>query len=218
MQGLPIKVKNVTVYMYLDPKMPLMEEILSGASGTYTVGTLGLNSFYNLDLDNEGKKENPLVVHSQYYATCETESGDKFTTPWMYCLDNSDKPNFGRTITFKGTGDAAADPGVLVADESGFIKLGPLTDITVSQMFPPPAIGQWTLISNGSGYIIATKIGTPHEMGVQVDSGERIGPLTVGSKYVMISGKTQDGHTFSQTGYTVVSAGDPAIFLKVFPQ
>lgn len=218
MVPIPVKVKNVSVFAYIDPRMPLSMLILEGASGTYSVGTLGLSIFYNLDLSNEGTKKNPLSVHGKYYATGETESGEKFTTPWMYCTDNSNQPTFGRTITAGAQADAAADPGVLLANESSFIKLGPLTNITVSQLFPPPAIGQRTLIDNGSGYIIATRYGTPHEMGVQVDSGKRFGELTVGMKRIIITGTTQDGHRFTQSLDTCVSAGDPAIFLKEFPQ
>ena len=217
MQPIPVKVKNVTVYAYF-PNQPLIEEVITGASGTYSVGTLLTSVFYNLDLTNGGTRKNPLVVHGKYYATGETESGEKFTTPWMYCTNNSDQPEFGRTIKLAASNADAANVSLPMGDESGFIKLGPLTDITVSQEFPPPAIGQRTLITNGNGYIIATKIGTPHEMGVQVDSGDRLGQIVVGSKGVIITGTTQDGRRFSQVGLTVVSGGQPAIFLKEFPQ
>lgn len=53
-------------------------------------------------------------------------------------------------------------------------------------------------------------------MGVHVDTGDRAGQLTAGSKYIMISGKTEKGATFSQFGYTIISGGKPAIFLKEF--
>lgn len=216
MQPIPIKVKNVTVYMYINPTEPLSVVILSNASGTYSVGTLGLNSFYNLNLDDKGKETNPLNVHGKYYAVCETQTGETFTTPWMYCLNNSDSPEFGRTIKMVSPTNSNADLAVPVANTSGFITLGALTDITVSQLFTPPAIGQRTLISGGKGNIIATKIGTPHEMGVKVESGERFGTIPVGGKHIIISGKTKSGDTFSQTGYTVISGGEPAIFLKEF--
>jgi hypothetical protein len=62
MQGLPIKVMNVTVYAYINPLEPLTEVVLEGSSGTYSIGTLGLQSFYNLNLSNEGKKDNPLII------------------------------------------------------------------------------------------------------------------------------------------------------------
>ncbi|ARV05287.1 hypothetical protein BTO04_00635 [Polaribacter sp. SA4-10] len=216
MQPIPIKVKNVTIYQYFNPLEPLTEVILTDGTGTYSLGTLGLNAFYNLTLDNEGKVTNPLNVHVKYYATFETESGHISTTPWMYCLDNSDNPEFGRTIHMVAAD--TNDIGVNVANESGFITLGALTNITVSQFFPPPAIGQRTLITNGTGNIIATKLGTPHEMGVQVDTGDWFGTILAGSKNIMISGKTKNGDTFSQTGYTVITGGKPAIFLKEFFQ
>jgi|TARA_B110000037_G_C17055967_1_gene479796 hypothetical protein len=214
MQPIPIKVKNVTIYQYFNPIEPLTELVLTGGTGTYSTGTLGLKAFYNLTLDNEGKVTNPLNVHGKYYAVFEAESGHLSTTPWMYCLNNSNHPEFGRTIRMIAAD--ATDVGVNVASESGFITLGALTDITVSQLFPPPAIGLRTLITNGAGNTIATKIGTPHEMGVQVDSGDRLDSILTGSKNIIISGKTNNGQTFSQTGYTIISGGKPAIFLKEF--
>lgn len=216
MQSLPIKVKNVTIYAYFNPTEPLSEVVLENASGVYSIGTLGLNSFYNLNLDNEGKKVNPLNIHSKYYATGENENGDKFTTPWMYCLSDSDKPEFGRTISMGSTGNV--HPEVSTGDDSGYIQLGKLTDITVSEQLMPPAIGERIFIRNGSGNIIATKFGTPHEMGVQVDSGERTSVIPVGTRNIMISGKTEKGTTFSQSGMTVISNGKPAIFLHEFYQ
>lgn len=212
---IPVKIKNVTLYRYFDPLVPLEQVILTGASGTYSVGTLLTSVFYNMDISDEGKKHNPLILHTQYIAKCETENGDEFTTPWMYCIDNSDTPKFGRTVTLNSaqTDQTLAGP---TAHPSEFIKLAPLTDITVSQLFPGQAIGQRILIEKGSGYIVATKTGTPHEMGVQVDSGERVSPIVPGLKNIMISGKTQNGEPFSQVGYTAVAVGEPAIFLKEF--
>jgi hypothetical protein len=219
MQPIPVKVKNVSVYAYFDPTMPLSEEILSGASGTYSVGTLIRNAFYNLDLDNEGKKENPLKVHGKYYAKGETETGEPFQTPWMYCLDNSDQPKFGRTIRF-GEPDNDAINGVgFDVKPSQYITLSPLTNITVTQQFPPPAIGEELLIENGEGHVISTKTGTPHEMGVEVSSGTRVGRIVPGAKNIMISGTihTPDGeHIYIVSGLTVISGGEPAIFLKEF--
>ena len=161
-------------------------------------------------------KENPLTIHGRYYATCETENGDKFRTSWMYCLDNSDKPKFGRTITVGKESSNDENLTLLSANTSSFIKLGDLTNITVSQLFPFPAIGQRTLIEKGKGSIICTKTGTPHEMGVEVDSGDRVGEFMSGSKNIIISGKTKEGEQFFGRGYTVISSGNPAIFLQVF--
>ena len=53
-------------------------------------------------------------------------------------------------------------------------------------------------------------------MGVQVDSGDRLDSILTGSKNIIISGKTNNGQTFSQTGYTIISGGKTAIFLKEF--
>ncbi|MBC8754259.1 hypothetical protein H2O64_06215 [Kordia sp. YSTF-M3] len=219
MQAIPVKVKNVTVYAYFNPIEPLEEVIITGATGTYSVGTLMTNIFYNLDLNADGKRHNPLNVHGKYYATGETSDGTKFTTPWMYCLENDATPTFGRTVSMLHSKHDIQNATInsAEADPSDYITLGPLTDITVSQLFPAPEIGQLLLIENGKGNIIGTRIGTPHLMGVQVDSGDRVGRLVGGMKNIIITAKTKDGKPFSQIGLTTISAGKPAIFLRLFP-
>ena len=218
MQGIPVKVRNVNIYAYFNPTEPLEELVIEGATGTYTVGTLTTNIFYNLDLNDDGKRVNPLNVHGRYYATFEYEDSSKpITTVWMFCLDNSDTPRFGRTINLLHSNDADAAATPAVVDESDYIRLTPLHDITVSQLFPPPAIGQRTLIENGTGYIIGTRIGTPHLMGVEVDSGDVVGKFTPGMKRIIISGRNDDGELITRTDLTVISNGKPAIFLRTFP-
>ncbi|MGH1384845.1 hypothetical protein [Kordia sp.] len=216
MQGIPVPVKNIRIYKYFKPTEPIQELIIEGATGTYTVGTLTTNIFYNLDLNDDGKRVNPLNVHERYYATFETMDGKPTTTVWMFCLDNSDTPRFGRTINMLVNDDVShATPAII--DPSDYIRIAPLYDITVSQLFPPPAIGQRTLIENGTGYIIGTRIGTPHLMGVEVDNGDYIGKFAPGMKRIIITGRTENGELITRTDLTVISNGKPAIFLRTFP-
>ena len=216
MQGIPVPVKNIRIYKYFKPTEPIQELIIEGATGTYTVGTLTTNIFYNLDLNDDGKRVNPLNVHERYYATFETMDGKPTTTVWMFCLDNSDTPRFGRTINMLVNDDVShATPAII--DPSDYIRIAPLYDITVSQLFPPPAIGQRTLIENGTGYIIGTRIGTPHLMGVEVDNGDYVGKFAPGMKRIIITGRTENGELITRTDLTVISNGKPAIFLRTFP-
>lgn len=216
MQGIPVPVKNIRIYKYFKPTEPIQELIIEGATGTYTVGTLTTNIFYNLDLNDDGKRVNPLNVHERYYATFETMDGKPTTTVWMFCLDNSDTPRFGRTINMLINDDVShATPAII--DPSDYIRIAPLYDITVSQLFPPPAIGQRTLIENGTGYIIGTRIGTPHLMGVEVDNGDYVGKFAPGMKRIIITGRTENGELITRTDLTVISNGKPAIFLRTFP-
>ncbi len=216
MQGIPVPVKNIRIYKYFKPTEPIQELIIEGATGTYTVGTLTTNIFYNLDLNDDGKRVNPLNVHERYYATFETMDGKPTTTVWMFCLDNSDTPRFGRTINMLVNDDVShATPAII--DPWDYIRIAPLYDITVSQLFPPPAIGQRTLIENGTGYIIGTRIGTPHLMGVEVDSGDQVGKFAPGMKRIMITGRTDNGELITRNDLTVISNGKPAIFLRTFP-
>ena len=217
MIGIPVKVKNVSIYPYLGigPIGPVVEPVLTGASGTYSVGTLTTHVYYNLNLSG-GKPNGKLGVHQKYIAMGEYESGGQFTTVWMFCTEADASPEFGRTINMIGSGDQEAGVADAAISVPPYIKLGPLTNITATLFFPPPAIGQMTLIENGTGNIIATKVGTPHEMGVEVISGTRVNRLSAGMHNIMITGKTKDGQTYTSGNMTVVGAGEPAVFLRLF--
>jgi hypothetical protein len=216
MQPIPVKVKNVSVYPYLGVGIgPVVPPVIEAAKGTYAVGTLAMSVYYNLDLSG-GKRLKDIVVHGQYIAHGEYENGSPFVSVWMYCLDAGKDPKFGRTITIGATADNPEGAGLSLSVPA-YIKLGTLTDITVSQLFPPPAIGQRLLIQGGKGNIIATRTGTPHEMGVEVAGGKRFGNLSAGMKNIIITGKTKDGHNFTVTNETCVDAGDPAVFFRLFP-
>lgn len=215
MQPIPQKVKNVNVYPYIDWKGggvgPVILPVIEGASGTYAVGTLITSVFYNLDLKS-ATQITPLKVHQRYVAIGQTEDGTSFTTPWMFCTNAGDNPEFGRTIRLLKPELDAVNTEVLPE----YITLGPLTDITVTQSFPPPAIGEVLLIENASGNIIATRTGTPHEMGVEVRGGDRVGTLKTGLRNIMISGKNKDGRTVTMGNLTCLNPNDPAIFLHQF--
>jgi hypothetical protein len=215
MQAIPVKVKNVNVYPYIDWNGggvgPVILPVIEGASGTYAVGTLLMSVFYNLDLDVQSQKPK-LGIHQRYVAIGETEDGTPFTTPWMYCTNAGSQPEFGRTITLNKQDSEAINVGSLPS----YITLGPLTDITVTQLFPPPAIGERLLIENGSGNIIATRTGTPHEMGVEVIGGNRFGKLTAGLKNIIITGKNKEGKTVTLGNLTCLNPNEPTIFLRQF--
>lgn len=213
MQAIPVKVKNVKVYPYIDWNGggigPVILPVIEGASGTYAVGTLGRSVFYNLDLAPE---KSSIGIHQRYLATGETEDGTPFTTPWMYSTSTTGDIEFGRTITI-GVRESEA---INVGSIPPYIVLGPLTNITVTQILPAPAIGERILIENGSGNIIATRTGTPHEMGVDVIEGNRLGRLRAGLKNIMITGKNKDGQTVTIGHLTCLDPNEPALFLQQF--
>lgn len=213
MQAIPVKVKNVKVYPYIDWNGggigPVILPVIEGASGTYAVGTLGRSVFYNLDLDPE---KSSIGIHQKYFATGENEDGIPFTTPWMYSTNTTSDIEFGRTIRL-GIKESESVNAEIVPP---YVVLGPLTNITVTQLFPPPAIGERILIENGSGNIIATKTGTPHEMGIEVIKGDRLGRLRPGLKDIMITGKNKDGKTVTIGHLTCLDPNEPALFLHQF--
>lgn len=234
MQPIPIAVKNVNVYPYIPvgPIGPAVQAVIEDAEGTYSVGTLITQVFYNLDLHG-GERKDRLQVNGTYYAVATNEQNQTFQTHWMYCLSASEKPTFGLTQnSLQGVGGddthlhlhlggarataEAAPMGPVV--QNSYITIAELEEVNVSQSFPPPAIGQIELISGAKGQLIATRTGTPHLTGFRVEGGDRTGHLYAGMKDITVSGRRVDnGEVVGLQNLSCVVPGDPAIFLQSFP-
>jgi hypothetical protein len=224
MTQFPSKVKNVSVYQYIDwPEHggigPVLLPLLTGAEGTYYIGSLITSIFYNLDLSG-GKllpENGTIEVHGRYTATGQFEDGSPFSTPvWEYCLEAGASPRFGRTLTNKLSADSVpGESGSLALSVPAYGVGAPLTDITVSYstLLDPIVV---KLIENASGNIIYSLAGTPHIMGVRVDGGKRTGKLNKGMQNILITGKNKEGHLYTVVNETCFDNGDPAIFFRVF--
>ncbi len=231
MQPIPVPVTNVSVYPYThwDPHWgvgPVQLPVITGAEGTYSVGTLITHIFYNLDLQG-GKHEGTLNLGGQYYASFKTSDGGTGQTPWMYCTQGGDSPTFGRTET-EGTQITNGDTHVHLhlPPTAGrtplplldYIVIAELDDVNVSQIFPPPAIGQIELIAGAKGQLIATRFGTPHLMGIQAEGGQRSGVLHVGmERIVIVAKRTDNGQPLAMQNLVCENAGESVVFMQRFP-
>ena len=223
------KVTNVNVYPYIhwNPILgvgPEIPPVLKGAQGTYSVDLGPLGGEYRLDLQGgELRKGEKFHIHQLYTALGSNEDGGFFSTPEpLYCIEGGGTPKFVRLIfnTFDST-EVTVNP----SNNSGILKLLPLSNVNVSQEFPPPIIGIRPLIEGGEGFLLATKIGTPHLMGVEVTGGKRFGKLEVGMKNIFFSGRSECGEKQELVyGHlTCTAAGEPgdpnkpAVFFQTFP-
>ena len=211
MQPIPTPVTDVAIYPYIGVPI-VVEPVITGASGTYSVGTLLTSIFYNLDIHG-GTAHGALTVGAKYYAIAKTEDGKTFQTHWMYCLTAGDTPTFGLTQNLLKPEQAEPSAGL----DSHYIDLGAVKNVTVSQMFKPPAIGSVVLIDNGTGELIATRTGTPHLMGFSVKNTAG-SLLHVGMTRITITAElVSNGQRVTYSNLVCVDAGDPAIFLQDFP-
>ena len=212
MQGLPQSVHNVTIYPYI-PSAPtiVVQPVGENGVGTYSVGTLITQVFYNLDLN---KLDNPeLKKGAMYYAICTSQDGTQFQTPGMYCLEVGTTAKFGLTKNFL---KPHTEEAYIKQDDGPYIVIADLEDINVVLPFQPPAIGQAQLIKGVKGQLIATKFGTPHLMGIRVDATSPL--IHTGEEGFQISGKQSDnGKDIIFSNMKCVSSENPSIFLQDFP-
>jgi hypothetical protein len=211
------KVHNVSVYPYLDliGHGSIVEPVLTHGVGTYTLNSFSTCRFHSLDLSSADHKSR-LFVHDRYHAVCEREDGSTFTTSYLFCTQKGSTPEFSLSKCLP-LPIHPGDDRIENISVPPFNVLTPLTDVTVSQLFPGQAIGQITLISGASGHIIAMQVGAPHLMGVEVQGGMRSDQLRLGMGRIIITGKLPNGNVHTVSHYTCASIADPAIFFMTFP-
>lgn len=211
------KVHNVSVYPYLDAigQGKVVAPVLTNGVGIYSFSFLGTCLCHSLELSSAHHKSR-LFVHDRYYAVCEREDGSIFPTSYMLCTQKGSTPEFGLS-KYLVKPDSPGDDMAENISAPPFNLLTPLTDVTVSQLFPAPDIGQLPLISGASGHIIATQVGAPHLMGVEVQGGMRSDQLRLGMGRIIITGLLPNGRTHTVANYTCASIADPAIFFMTFP-
>ncbi len=224
MPQFPLKLTNVSVFPYfIWPKDggigPVMMPLLTGGEGEYEIKILGGNFYYNAEV--WGGKLHPdagrIVLHGKYIITGIDKDNKRVDLPWEFCTEaGNDKFNFGRTISLgkqanSSDTDAGTEPLTLSVPRYGI--LGSLTDINASIFgdLDPLVI---PLIENGKGNVIYTKVGTPHLMGIRVDSGTIVNKLRQGMSNITISGKTADGKLYSVTHQMCYTTEFPVIFFS----
>jgi hypothetical protein len=219
MQAIPTPVKNVNLYPYLDvgPVGPAVQPVIVNATGTYSVGTLTTWAYYNLGLKG-GEHKGKLVKGDKYIARAETEDGKFFETHWMYCMTTGEKPTFGASVNMIGGHAMMGSPAPKSDEEDPYIVLAELEDLNGYGELPPPAVGSFSFVTNGTGQLIATRVGTPHLMGIRIKSGLDM-PLRVGEIATSISGrKVGDDQRVSYSNLKVVSTGDEPVLLQNWPR
>lgn len=204
-------VKNVQVSPYFDTKGggigPVRPVVYKNGVGVYDVGSFLKTVWWKLDLSS-GVVVTPLQLHAEYQAIGQLDDGSFIQMHPMTCVQAGSAPQFAATQTMPAT----IHPGSGTVDDARtppFVVLGPLVDITVTQVSPAAGV---PLIVQATGNIIASKVGTPHVMGVQVRGGDRVGPLKLGMARVMVTGRAPDGTLVTMRDLVCTDAGNPAVF------
>ncbi|ANQ51512.2 hypothetical protein MY04_4168 [Flammeovirga sp. MY04] len=217
MQTKLVLVKNVSIYAYSDNLELKHIEIISKLSGVYTIKTIGLNSFFELNLTHQQDEELMVKLHHQYYALGETEEGNSFITPRMFCVDTTPSIILGRPLgdDDQGLKTKQNKMETFYDKSTKFKTVGILTNINVSERFSPPNIGQRLLIKEGVGRVIAAhKDPLSSSSIIIIDEGEIYDPILKGPRDIIISGIKENGDRFIQLGHQCITDALPHIFIK----
>ncbi|MEL6716078.1 MAG: hypothetical protein AAFP86_20015 [Planctomycetota bacterium] len=231
MQGLPKPVTDVTVWpeVHMPPHLgigPVVPPVIEHGRGTYTVGTLFLDVFYNLDLTQLDLRY-PLHAGARYVAQATAEDGSVFRSPALICLNDGPRPRFGRTSgpglerSGAAASTSAAVPQTVASHDVGpgdLIQLAALKDVSITYTLPRPAIGTVEYASGCPGELVAARTGTPHLTGFTVQVGGRGLAVAVGSTGYSVTGRRVDNGDFVSLGnLTCRASGTNPVFLQSFP-
>lgn len=217
-----IKVTDVDIYPYFhwDPHWgigPVILPVVTRAHGTYVVDPSGVGVSFMLDITG-GTIEDPpigkLVVGGAYVAKMTGADGKAIVSPTLTCTgEDPVGQTFAGFQATTGTGPAVAPQ---TADASDLIVLEPLTDMG-GTMSDEPGELVMELFKNGTGNVVATRVGTPHLMGVRVEHADWGNPVAVGAHQITVAGRKSDGERVVFTNLTVVATEPDAVFLQHFP-
>lgn len=213
MTPIPQPITNVTVYPYTTAPIELLP-VIEDASGTYSVGTLTTNVFYNMDLHG-GEHKSKLEKGGAYFAVVTDETGNRYRTHWMHCTNTGETPTFGLTQSLQHPEWTAP---ALPLTEGQYIHIERLCDFTSIINLKPPAIGTMEIDLGKSGWLIGTRTGTPHVNGFLIENPTIPNYVAVGTRNVSISAKSErDGKVITYNNLTLVSASDKeCVFLQQF--
>lgn len=217
MQAIPVPVKNVTLYPYLNasPGGPVVEPVIENATGTYSVGTLTTWIYYNLSLKG-GEHITPLKLGAKYIASAELEDGRHIETHWMQCMKIGNEPTFGLSINMIHGHMMMGSPAPSSPEEDPYFVIAELDDLSAWIRLKPPAIGQVRILDGGKGQLIGTRFGTPHQTGVRITSGLRQ-PVTVGETLFHVTGcQAGNDRQVEFASLTAVIGGDQPVLLPHF--
>ncbi len=210
---IPQPITNVTVYPYTTAPIELLP-VIEDATGTYSVGTLTTNVFYNMDLKG-GDNKSKLEKGGAYFAEATDAKGNRFRTHWMHCTGTGESPTFGLTQSLLHPEWTAP---ALPVSEGQYIHIERLSDFKTIINLKPPAIGTMEIELGKSGWLIGTRTGTPHVNGFLIENPKIPNYVAVGTRNIAISATSErDGKVVSYNNLTLVSSSDKeSVFLQQF--
>lgn len=210
---IPVPVTQVSIYPYI-PQAPIrVLPVLVNGAGTYSVGTLTTNIFYNLDLTSGTQENGGVHAGLKYYAMFKDANGNETTTTWMTCLQGGPTPRFGRTVSMLGPHSHEAEADVAAhADIAYQIHL---KEIDVDMAIPPTEPLIVPLIRGGTGIATFAGLLPGGTWSVAVSGGERSNPLRNGMRVTVRGTNIATDKPFAIPGVLVTTdAGDPAEFVQ----
>jgi len=201
MQPIPTPVTNVTICLYDGDAIAEMVVWIDG-DGTYSVGTLTTDVFYNLNITSGEAVNAGPQKKQRYYATYTDAKGQKGRTPWLYCLTSGNKPTFGRTEGLRSDDEAVS---------SDIAYRIPLKNVTVRASVPKVEPLELIYLTDSEGEAMFEGMLPEGQWSVVLKGGKVVNPLTVGDEVVITSNNSGDAYTVPTTlRCTAVEDGDYA--------
>ncbi|POZ60622.1 hypothetical protein [Chromobacterium alticapitis] len=210
MTPIPSPVKNVRVYPYIPDAPIIVQPVFVSGAGTYSVGTLGTNVFYNLNLTSGEAQNGGVHAGAKYYAIGQDQEGKEFTTTWLTCTQGGNQPQFGRTVHF-----GPHKVGAQAENHANLAYSVHLSDVAVNVFVPPFEPLAIPLIENGKGIATFAGLLPGGSWTVSVTDGTRVNPLQDGTVVTISATNVATGKPFHiPATFVTRDSGEPAVFVE----
>ncbi|KIC48173.1 hypothetical protein [Tateyamaria sp. ANG-S1] len=204
--------EDISIYPYYRGVPLEVDAVAQARRGSYVSGFIAGQSYYTLDLIE------PLAAHDLHVGatyTCTAIGPDKrpLKTHWLFCTALAPSPKFGISKHWSNPNSFFA---VLPDMDTILVHLEELTDIVA--VFPSAA-GSTSLSQaqiGRTGWLVMTRIGCPHMIGILVKAPILPSGITQGSRDIVLSARSvRTTQSISLDALTCISTSDEALFLRL---
>lgn len=205
-------IRSISIFPYYRGVPLEVDAVAHATSGRYQSGFFAGQSYYTLDLD-DAQHIQDLHVGATYTCTALGKDDKPLRTHWLFCTAVAPVISFGIS---KHWSNPFAFAAILPQIDNVIVHLEALTDLVA--VFPPSVhdsslsqaqIGQ-------TGWLVMTRIGCPHMIGILVDDPILPTSMCLGSSgHVIAARSVRTTQSISLDSLSCVSARDSALFLRM---
>ena len=205
-------ISEIRVFPYYRGVPLEVDAVGMATSGRYEAGFFAGQSYYTLQLD-DWSEIREVHVGATYTCTAISQDGRPLKTHWMFCTSVAGKPTFSISRHWTDPNNFAP---VLPLCDTSLVHLEELTDMVATL---PRAVGYNGIAQaqiGTSGWLVMTRIGCPHMIGIMIEDAVLPSHMCQGSSDLVISARSvRTTQSITLEKLSCVSTKDTSLFLRL---